>query len=154
MDAGECRPRTRDENLDRILPCRKANDGTWKSRLLARRLGRVFLWAIISLVAYSIGLSQCSSPSATTKSYRASMVTSDAAKRLDPGLEWHRISPWPLRNHTAWDISTDFPYARVLNFDVEEGTWIRLDVHPVSGDVVFGLLGGLYCIPEGGTCFD
>ncbi|KAF9265808.1 hypothetical protein L218DRAFT_859632 [Marasmius fiardii PR-910] len=53
----------------------------------------------------------------------------------------------PYRNQTPWDISTDFPYPRVLKFQVNEGTWLRLDVHPKSGDIVFDMLGDIYCIP-------
>ncbi|KAF9265845.1 hypothetical protein L218DRAFT_121543 [Marasmius fiardii PR-910] len=54
---------------------------------------------------------------------------------------------WPIRQQTPWDISTDFPYPRLLQYEVREGTWLRLDVHPSSGDVVFDMLGELYCIP-------
>jgi hypothetical protein len=30
---------------------------------------------------------------------------------------------------------------------VTEGTWLRLDVHPVSGDIVFDMAGDVYCPP-------
>lgn len=53
---------------------------------------------------------------------------------------------WPLRPQTPWDISTDFPYPRTLEYTVEEGTWLRLDVHPRTGDIVFDMAGDLYCI--------
>ncbi|KAF9025154.1 composite domain of metallo-dependent hydrolase [Hymenopellis radicata] len=57
---------------------------------------------------------------------------------------------WPYREQTAaWDISTDFAYPRTLEYDVEEGTWLRLDVHPVSGEIVFDMLGDLYCLVSG-----
>jgi hypothetical protein len=46
-----------------------------------------------------------------------------------PADEW-RDDVWPLRELTPWDISTDFPYNRILDFEVTEGTWLRLDVHP------------------------
>jgi hypothetical protein len=54
---------------------------------------------------------------------------------------------WPLRESEPWDISTDYPYPRLLEYDVTEGTWLRLDVHPKTGDVVFDMLGDLYCLP-------
>ncbi|TFK34840.1 hypothetical protein BDQ12DRAFT_688936 [Crucibulum laeve] len=66
--------------------------------------------------------------------------------QADPASEWND-NVWPLRSQTAWDISTDFPYPRTLEYDVEEGTWLRLDVHPKSGDVVFDMVGDLYCLP-------
>lgn len=64
----------------------------------------------------------------------------------DPAEQW-KDDVWPLRPPTPWDISTDFPYPRKLEYDVTEGTWMRLDVNPKSGDIVFDLLGDLYCLP-------
>ncbi|KAJ8593992.1 hypothetical protein M405DRAFT_858487 [Rhizopogon salebrosus TDB-379] len=54
---------------------------------------------------------------------------------------------FPLRAHESWDISTDFSYPRTLSYQVTEGTWLRLDVHPVSGDIVFDMAGDVYCLP-------
>jgi len=65
---------------------------------------------------------------------------------IDPSAEW-KDNIWPLRPPTQWDISTDFPYPRRLEYDVQEGTWLRLDVHPKTGDIVFDMLGDLYCLP-------
>lgn len=65
---------------------------------------------------------------------------------LDPVSEW-KDDVWPLRPPTPWDISTDFPFPRTLEYDVTEGTWLRLDVHPKSGEVVFDMLGDIYCLP-------
>ncbi|KIK54484.1 hypothetical protein GYMLUDRAFT_177108 [Collybiopsis luxurians FD-317 M1] len=59
--------------------------------------------------------------------------------------EW-KDDIWPIREQTPWDISTDFPHPRVLEYEVDEGTWLRLDVHPKTGDIVFDMLGDLYCI--------
>ena len=64
-----------------------------------------------------------------------------------PGEQW-KDDTWPLREHTPWDISTDFPYPRLLEYDVTEGTWLRLDVNPKTGEIVFDMLGDLYCLPE------
>ena len=64
----------------------------------------------------------------------------------DPASEF-KDDVFPLRPHDAWDISTDFPHPRTLAYDVEEGTWLRLDVHPVSGDIVFDMAGDIYCLP-------
>ncbi|KAF8919205.1 hypothetical protein CPB85DRAFT_1549164 [Mucidula mucida] len=33
----------------------------------------------------------------------------------------------------------------------EPGTWLRLDVHPISGEIVFDMLGDLYCLAPPGT---
>ncbi|KAF8162835.1 hypothetical protein B0H34DRAFT_794607 [Crassisporium funariophilum] len=66
--------------------------------------------------------------------------------QADPASEW-KDNVWPLRPQTPWDISTDYPYPRSLEYDVQEGTWLRLDVHPKSGDIVFDMVGDLYCMP-------
>ncbi|KAF5386656.1 hypothetical protein D9615_001957 [Tricholomella constricta] len=68
------------------------------------------------------------------------------ATSADPASEW-KDNIWPLREQTHWDISTDFPFPRELEYDVQEGTWLRLDVHPKSGDIVFDMIGDLYCLP-------
>ncbi|KAA1472917.1 hypothetical protein DENSPDRAFT_839311 [Dentipellis sp. KUC8613] len=64
----------------------------------------------------------------------------------DPENQW-KDDVWPLRQQTPWDISTDFPHPRLLEYDVQEGTWLRLDVHPRSGDIIFDMAGDIYCIP-------
>ncbi|KAF8842538.1 hypothetical protein BDN67DRAFT_965670 [Paxillus ammoniavirescens] len=64
----------------------------------------------------------------------------------DPASEF-KDDIFPLRPQDPWDISTDFPHPRTLAYDVEEGTWLRLDVHPISGDVVFDMVGDIYCLP-------
>ena len=60
----------------------------------------------------------------------------------DPAEEW-KDDVWPIREQTPWDISTDFPFPRKLEYDVTEGTWLRLDVHPKTGEVIFDLLGDI-----------
>ncbi|KAJ7284597.1 hypothetical protein C8J57DRAFT_1289035, partial [Mycena rebaudengoi] len=59
--------------------------------------------------------------------------------------EW-KDDVWPIQEQTPWDISTDFPHPRLLEYDVTEGTWLRLDVHPKSGDIIFDMLGDVYCL--------
>ncbi|KAG2365872.1 hypothetical protein BDR07DRAFT_1480928 [Suillus spraguei] len=66
--------------------------------------------------------------------------------RDDPASEF-ADDDFPLRAHEPWDISVDFPYPRTLSYEVTEGTWLRLDVHPVSGDIVFDMAGDVYCLP-------
>ncbi|KAI0692203.1 hypothetical protein BC835DRAFT_1358056 [Cytidiella melzeri] len=64
----------------------------------------------------------------------------------NPADEW-KDDVWPIREQTPWDISTDFPFPRSLEYTVNEGTWMRLDVHPNTGDIVFDILGDIYCLP-------
>ncbi|TFY58581.1 hypothetical protein EVJ58_g6333 [Rhodofomes roseus] len=64
----------------------------------------------------------------------------------DPSSQW-KDDTWPIREQTPWDISTDYPFPRKLEYDVTEGTWLRLDVHPKTGEIVFDMLGDLYCLP-------
>ncbi|KAK0492145.1 hypothetical protein EDD18DRAFT_1334453 [Armillaria luteobubalina] len=63
----------------------------------------------------------------------------------DPATEW-KDNIWPIRPQTHWDISTNFPFPRLLECDVEEGTWLRLDVHPNTGDFVSDMIGDLDCL--------
>ncbi|KZT73997.1 hypothetical protein DAEQUDRAFT_761464 [Daedalea quercina L-15889] len=69
-----------------------------------------------------------------------------ATEKVDPSSQW-KDDIWPIREQTPWDISTDYPFPRKLEYDVTEGTWLRLDVHPKTGDIVFDMLGDLYCLP-------
>lgn len=69
-----------------------------------------------------------------------------ATNFINPADQW-QDNIWPLREQTPWDISTDYPFPRLLEYDVTEGTWLRLDVHPKSGDIVFDILGDIYCLP-------
>lgn len=62
-----------------------------------------------------------------------------------PAEQW-KDDVWPFREQEPWDISTDYPHTRRLSYEVTEGTWLRLDVHPTSGDIVFDMLGDLYCL--------
>ena len=52
---------------------------------------------------------------------------------------------YPIFPTTPWDISTDFPYPRKLKYEVTEGTWLRLDVHPSNGEIVFDMMGTFIC---------
>ncbi|KAH8830826.1 hypothetical protein DL96DRAFT_1594464 [Flagelloscypha sp. PMI_526] len=59
---------------------------------------------------------------------------------------------WPIRHQELpYDISTDYPYPRHLEYDVEEGTWLHLTVHPITSDIVFAMVGDLYCLPGNET---
>jgi hypothetical protein len=64
----------------------------------------------------------------------------------DPADSW-KDNIWPFRPQTPWDISTDFRYPRAIEYNVTEGTWLRLDVHPKTGDIIFDILGDIYCLP-------
>lgn len=80
--------------------------------------------------------------------YHATSSLKDAFNigSTDPATEW-KDNIWPLRQQTPWDISTDYSYPRKLEYEVTEGTWLRLDVHPTSGDIVFDMVGDIYCLP-------
>ncbi|OSD02024.1 hypothetical protein PYCCODRAFT_1435709 [Trametes coccinea BRFM310] len=70
---------------------------------------------------------------------------SSSTVNADPSEQW-QDNIWPLREQTPWDISTDFPFPRSLEYDVTEGTWLRLDVHPKTGEIIFDMLGDIYCL--------
>ncbi|KAI0475098.1 hypothetical protein GGR56DRAFT_644561 [Xylariaceae sp. FL0804] len=54
---------------------------------------------------------------------------------------------YPLRRaNEPWDISVSYPYSRNLSKTVSEGTWLRLTTHPSLAEIVFDMLGDLYCM--------
>ena len=77
-----------------------------------------------------------------------SLWKAESTETVAANPEW-KDNVWPLREQTPWDISTDLSHPRRLEYDVEEGTWLRLDVHPKSGDIVFDMVGDIYCLPGG-----
>ncbi|TDL25447.1 hypothetical protein BD410DRAFT_717925 [Rickenella mellea] len=79
--------------------------------------------------------------------HSASSIAGAETLLSDPSDNW-KDDRWPIHEPTPWDISTDFPYPRTISYDVREGTWLRLDVHPHSGDIVFDMVGDLYCLPK------
>ncbi|EKM56024.1 uncharacterized protein PHACADRAFT_122127 [Phanerochaete carnosa HHB-10118-sp] len=109
----------------------------------ARPRSRVFtlvvlLSAVLTLATFL--------PTYLTRDATLLQATCPSVAHSDPASEW-RDDVWPLRPPTPWDISTDFPYPRKLDYDTTQGTWMRLDVNPKSGDIVFDMLGDIYCIP-------
>ena len=46
-----------------------------------------------------------------------------------------------------WDVAARHGPARNVEFDVDEGTWMSLDVSPDGGQIVFDLLGDIYTMP-------
>ncbi|KAF5373144.1 hypothetical protein D9758_001532 [Tetrapyrgos nigripes] len=112
---------------------RVANNGSRNSRSL------IVLCAIFSVYFSTL----CS---LTSKSNDPLDRSTTGTLPDDPASQW-QDNIFPFRNQTPWDISIDYPYPRILEYEVTEGTWLRLDVHPTSGDIVFDMLGDLYCIP-------
>jgi Tol biopolymer transport system component len=50
-----------------------------------------------------------------------------------------------------WDVSAPaYAYDVNVHLDVDEGTWMSLDVSPDGKEIVFDLLGDLYTMPIGG----
>ncbi|KAF3764082.1 hypothetical protein M406DRAFT_351573 [Cryphonectria parasitica EP155] len=54
---------------------------------------------------------------------------------------------YPLRPAVEpWDIATSYPYPRTFSKTVNEGTWLRIATHPTRNEIVFDMLGDLYCM--------
>jgi hypothetical protein len=106
----------------------------------SRRSSRIGLSLILVSLLAAVPYLQRSVFGHADQMPRSSFRFSDPAKQFKDDI-------FPLRESEPWDISVNYPYPRVLEYDVNEGTWLRLDVHPKSGDVVFDMLGDLYCLP-------
>ena len=107
------------------------------------RVVRVFKYLILCSVTLSLSVFL---PTPWSFLRTGMLSTKVPLHTTEQAIEW-KDDVWPLRPQTPWDISTDFPYPRRLEYDVSEGTWLRLDVHPKSGDIVFDMVGDLYCLP-------
>lgn len=90
----------------------------------------------VVLVAYLNGLH--SSPT-LLKLWPSRTSAAVGGFKEDPAYGW-KDDIWPIRPQQPWDISTDFPFPRKLTYDVQEGTWMRLDVSS-QGDIIFDMLG-------------
>ena len=67
-----------------------------------------------------------------------------AAPAGDPAAEKEKEKP-------KWDVNAPpYSYDVTIPLDVDEGTWLSLDVSPDGKEIVFDLLGDLYTIPIGG----
>jgi len=70
-----------------------------------------------------------------------------AALAFAPGLAVAEDDATP---EPAWDVAAPPLETRAVEIDVEEGTWMSLDVSPDGGAIAFDLLGDIYTIPMSG----
>jgi len=59
-------------------------------------------------------------------------------------------SPLTAQDKPTWDVEGDHGPADTLRFDVDEGTWMNLDVSPDGRWIAFDLLGDIYRVPIAG----
>lgn len=66
---------------------------------------------------------------------------------LDHYEDIYPDTDYPLRPaNEPWDISKSYPYPRNFSTTVNEGTWLRIATHPTRDEIVFDMLGDLYCM--------
>jgi imidazolonepropionase-like amidohydrolase/Tol biopolymer transport system component len=71
-----------------------------------------------------------------------------AAPAGDPAQEKEKEA---AKDEKKWDVSAPpYAYDTSVALDVDEGTWMSLDVSPDGKEIVFDLLGDLYTMPIGG----
>ena len=59
--------------------------------------------------------------------------------------------PATQAQEALWDVTAPHGTGTEVSFDVDEGTWMNLDVSPEGQEIVFDLLGDIYALPiEGG----
>lgn len=72
--------------------------------------------------------------------------------QTNAGQETSQIDPYPdldypLRPATEpWDISQSYPYPRSFTKTISNGTWLRIATNPSRDEIVFDMLGDLYCM--------
>jgi imidazolonepropionase-like amidohydrolase/Tol biopolymer transport system component len=67
------------------------------------------------------------------------------------GLFWSLLAGFLMAREAETKEGLPLPVAEVLEFEVDEGTWMSLDVSPDGKTLVFDLLGDIYTLPlEGG----
>lgn len=97
------------------------------------------LWALLAGIPQIKHFSGLTSPS-----YQSNDVFADTDYPLRPAFE-------------PWDIATSYSFPRTFNKTVSEGTWLRITAHPTKDEIVFDMLGDLYCQsttePNSGTAY-
>jgi imidazolonepropionase-like amidohydrolase/Tol biopolymer transport system component len=79
---------------------------------------------------------------------RPTIDTPIAAPAGDPAQEKEKEA---AKDEKKWDVSAPpYAYDTAVALDVDEGTWMSLDVSPDGKEIVFDLLGDLYTMPVGG----
>lgn len=102
-----------------LNPVKQRKSTSIRARVL-RLFGITCCVAVLSTTLHLI--------SARIRSHPVQSISVPQFLHADPAEEW-KDDIWPMRQPAPWDISTDYPHPRVLEYDVEEGTWMRLDVH-------------------------
>ena len=79
--------------------------------------------------------------------HRALLEFIQPSKPLPALCDVYPDTDYPLRQRQEpWNISTSYPYPRKLEREVSEGTWLRISTHPTRREIVFDMLGDLYCM--------
>lgn len=82
-----------------------------------------------------------------SQSWPMGIVVTVNLDKSQPEYDVHPDTDYPLRPaDEPWDISTSYPYSRKLSTTVTEGTWLRIATHPTRPEIVFDMLGDLYCM--------
>lgn len=59
-------------------------------------------------------------------------------------------NPAPATETAKWDVQNPMGPSRDIRIDVNEGTWMSVDVSPDGTEILFDLLGDIYALPIGG----
>lgn len=112
-----------------------------QTQLISRETTIVRAFAIVGL-AYVL-----SSIATNWRTYSRSLDTlSQTPVDIFPDTDY------PLRKAIEpWNISNSYPYPRQLIKNVSEGTWLRIATHPSKDEIVFDMLGDLYCMSTNDT---
>lgn len=122
------------------------NNGAQSTSKKINGRGFVMRTALAICAIFVLLRTQLPSKFVTTPSRNPTSNSIITGVKEDKAYGW-KDDIWPIRPQQPWDISTDFAHPRKLEYDVEQGTWLRLDISP-DGEIVFDMLGDLYCLPS------
>ncbi|ETS86262.1 hypothetical protein PFICI_00090 [Pestalotiopsis fici W106-1] len=129
-----------------LIPARQRDGGTESSQ---SSIVLSHFWKNISYILAVVGLAHLLNGIwQTTRVVFTPKNTDERISHSDP----YPDTDYPLRPATEpWDISQSYEYSRNFTKTVSNGTWLRITTHPIKDEIVFDMLGDLYCMSSGET---
>ncbi|KAF7549528.1 hypothetical protein G7Z17_g6320 [Cylindrodendrum hubeiense] len=122
---------------------------TWHHMPASRRAERSQTWlhGLKTASLYGFALIGIAHMVSYLQPFDGSLIPSGNHRIVDRSKDIYPDTDYPLRPaEEPWDISASYPYPKRLKKTVSEGTWLRIATHPLNNEIVFDMLGDLYCM--------